>query len=153
MKLHLIRHAKAQSPLQQLDFDRPLSEKGKVQANSLAAFLLDKQLPDEVWVSSASRTLETLSYLESSHSFFEKKMMDELYLCSKDVYLKKLWSKKQNGDLLIVGHNFGISDIVNYFTGELIMMKTAEYICIDFGDFNLNESSKETGIIIERFIP
>ncbi len=153
MKLHLVRHANAKSSDGVLDFNRILSGKGKLQAKNLANYLVNKKLPNEVWCSSASRTIETLSYIEKSHIFSKKKEMGELYLCSKDVYLKELWQKKTSHDLLIVGHNFGISDLVNYFTGELIVMSTAEYICIDFGGLNLSESSKDTGTIIERFIP
>ena len=153
MKLHLIRHANAQFPKETLDIERFLSTKGQEEAKQLAVFLSGKNLPDEVWCSAAQRTKETLSYVEKQHSFSVKKELNELYLCSKDLYLKKLWGSDLNVDLLIVGHNFGISDLASYFTGELLLMETAEYICIDFGDLSLNESSKETGVIIDRFIP
>ncbi len=153
MKLHLIRHAKAKSPSEVTDFERNLSSKGKEQAEKLTHYLMGKKLPQEVWCSSAKRTVETLSFIELNHSFSVVRKMNELYLCSKDLYLKELWSTKIENDLLIIGHNFGISDLVNYFTGELVMMDTAEYICIDFGNLLINESSKDTGVIIDRFIP
>ena len=153
MKLYLIRHAKAKYPKEMLDIDRSLSEQGRVQAEKLANFLSNKTLPTDVWCSASQRTIETLTYIEKKHSFLLKKKMNELYLCTKDYFLKELWSGNQKDDLLIVGHNFGISDLVNYFTGELLLMDTAEYICIDFGELNLNESSKGTGTIVDRFIP
>jgi len=153
MKLHLIRHAKANYPKEMLDFDRSLSEKGRWQAEKLADYLSSKLLPSDVWCSAAQRAKETFSFIEKGHSFFNKRIVNELYLCPKDFFLKELWSLGQKEDLLIVGHNFGISDLVNYFTGELLLMDTGEYICIDFGELNLNESSKDTGTIIDRFIP
>ena len=153
MKLHLIRHAQAQFPEGGLDIERFLSDKGRGQARQLADFLSSKDLPNEVWCSAAQRTKETLSFIEKEHSFPVRIELNELYLCSKDLFLKKIWGSDLQKDLLIVGHNFGVSELVNYFTGELLLMDTAEYICIDFGDLSLNESSKETGVIVDRFIP
>ena len=67
--------------------------------------------------------------------------------------LEQLWNNTQESEILIVGHNFGISDLLNYYTGETILLGTCEYVCIDFGALKISESSKETGTISNQFRP
>lgn len=151
MKLHLIRHGKASHSIGELDFDRPLSEKGRSQAKALGEFLEDKLVNSEVWCSDAVRTNETLSIIKDHVSFVKINHRTGFYLAQKEILLTQIWNNASTNDIVIVGHNFGISDLLNYFTDELIMMQAGEYICIDFGELTLAESSKNTGTICEQF--
>ena len=74
-----------------------------------------------------------------------------MYLGPLSNYLKIIWGIESNEDILIVGHNLGISDLVSYFTEEFIEMQTAEYICIDFELDSWIETSKGLGTISVRF--
>jgi len=107
----------------------------------------------EVWCSEATRTRMTLEgikdvILPSSISY-----KADFYLCNKDTILEQLWNNSPESELLIVGHNFGISDLLNYLTGAEILLRTSEYVCIDFDQLKLSESSQETGEIITQFRP
>jgi phosphohistidine phosphatase len=155
MKLHLIRHAKTEqfSPTEK-DFDRQLMERGKNQGAELNNFLLNQELKNTlVFCSSAARTAETLSHIKenfnSEHCFHER----SFYLCSEKTYLDWLWKQNHNKDILIIGHNFGISDLANYFLDDTIEMKTAEYTCISFPSESWKETSRSTGSLVFRYRP
>lgn len=152
MKLHLVRHAKTLQPEpNERDFDRHLMEKGKRQAQALGSYLFKHHVFCDVWCSEANRTVETLEILKEKCQFKTISYFRELYLCPKETFLDKMWKDTSKEDLLIVGHNYGISDVASYFTDEYIDLRTGEYICIDFGDYGRNESSKGLGKTLDRW--
>ena len=151
MKLHLIRHGKAVKYNGKDDHSRTLSKKGVGQVERLTEYLGDTLNNVEAWSSSSARTIGTLKIPSNEIDFADEKIIDAFYLCNKEAYLDKIWGDSNDFDLVIVGHNFGISDLVNYFSDELVLMNTAEYICIDFNNLTLKESSKGTGIIVDRY--
>jgi len=155
MKIHLIRHAKTSpSTLYVNDFDRKLLPKGVVQANVLGSYLNTKGIkPLSTWCSSAIRTKETLSILQHVNSMGEISLLNDLYLCDREIYLKKIWELNHGKELMIIGHNDGISEFASYLTGESIAMRTSDYYCIEFESKTWNEVSIGTGRIIDHFHP
>lgn len=152
MKLHLIRHAKTlQATFNENDFNRRLMEKGISQAHALADYLKSKSISSEVWCSEAARTKETLVILNEKCHFKNVSYSKELYLCSKRTFLELLWQDSSDQDLIIIGHNFGISDLATYFLNEDLEMRTGEYICIDFENYARNETSSGLGQLIDRW--
>ena len=151
LRLHLLRHAKTEqfSPTGK-DFDRYLMKKGLRQREDLKQFF--KTIPDieHVWCSSAKRTRETLEVLEGLPA---PTFHDDLYLCSDKTMLKMLWESNADGDILIVGHNFGISDLVNYFCDSDIELRTGQYACISFDCDNWSETFRGTGTIDRLYRP
>ncbi len=151
LQLHLLRHAKTEqfSPTGK-DFDRFLMKKGLRQREDLKQFFKTVPNIEHVWCSSAKRTRETLEVLEGlpSPQFF-----DDLYLCSHKMMLKMLWESKLEGDILIVGHNFGISDLVNYFCDTDIELRTGQYACISFDCDSWAETFRGTGTIAQLYRP
>ena len=153
MKLHLIRHGKAENGSAETnDFNRKLTSKGIKQTTELGIYLT-KLNNTEVWCSDAIRTRETLDSLQKSCHFTDVKHFIDLYLCSKDDLLAHLWKRNSFDDLIIVGHNFGISDLLSYFTEERLEMRTSEYYCLDFGELASNETSQGTGTIVDQYRP
>jgi len=154
MKLHLIRHAKASGhSISGNDFDRELSEKGIRQATALGEFLKNEIGSCTVSCSNAARTRQTLDIIGKQNEFSDIKFYNELYLCSKETYLEHLWQYSGNNDLVIVGHNFGISEVASYLTNEIIEMRTSEYVCILFEDMTWRETSKGMGTKINQYRP
>ncbi|MBL1278754.1 MAG: histidine phosphatase family protein [Fluviicola sp.] len=151
MKLYLIRHAKAVSSSGELDVDRILASKGLEQSEALSVYLCGKLENTTVWCSEANRTRETFKIIAENSHFTDVLYRLDFYLCDKETMLEQLWKNSNEKDVLIVGHNFGISDLLNYFTDESISMRTGEYFCIDFGELSLKESSKSTGRIVDGF--
>lgn len=154
MKLHLLRHAKTdQHSASGKDYDRELLPKGKKQCLIMSEHLKHVHKIKEVWCSSAARTKETYKLINKETKLPDPKYFDDLYLCSKQVYLDKIWDNIDKGDLLIIGHNYGISDLASYLTDKHIELRTCGYICIEFETDNWNEISRGTGTIIDHFRP
>ncbi|MCR9171772.1 MAG: histidine phosphatase family protein [bacterium] len=151
LQLHLLRHAKTEqmSPTGR-DFDRPLMKKGLLQRDDLKHFFKSITNIDHVWCSSAQRTRETLEALEGLP---QPTFYDELYLCSHKDMLKMLWESKLDGNILIVGHNFGISDLVSYFCDSDIELRTGQYACITFDTNSWAETFGGTGTIAQLYRP
>lgn len=152
LRLHLLRHAKTeQFSSSGKDFDRPLMKKGRKQRDDLVRFFEHLEGIEKSYCSSAKRTRETIEPL--LHSHLPKPIYrDDLYLCSHKTMLELIWGNSQ-GDLLIVGHNFGISDLANYFTEEDLELRTGQYIRIVFDAESWMETSRGTGIIEESYRP
>jgi phosphohistidine phosphatase len=155
MKIHLIRHAKTDpTSLSGKDFDRKLLPKGIVQANVLAYYLLDHGVQPEItWCSDAVRTRETLSIIQRKIDPGKIVYSKDLYLADREVLLKKTWELKHGKELMIIGHNDGISSFASYLTDEQLIMKTGEYLCIEFTADLWQETSRGTGKIIANFRP
>jgi phosphohistidine phosphatase len=156
MKLHLIRHGKAErSSSSGRDFDRQLASKGTAQSELLGEYLRSKGISEkiEVWCSDAARTRETLAGVRAAIQFTNVSYHEELYLCAVKTFLKMLWSSDSDQDLIIVGHNFGISDLAEYFSNEAIEMKTGEYVEITFTLKERKATSQGIGSITDRYRP
>lgn len=158
MKLFILRHAKtAQNSLSGKDFDRDLKKKGYRQLELMRNFFDSNfnSLNFKVYCSSATRTRSTLNELQSVLKEDQTSFHDELYLPSLNNLLKFIWNQNdKNENILLIGHNNGLSDLCSYISGEDVLLPTCGLIVYDFPDFsNINEISKETGIEKNRFFP
>ena len=154
MRLHIIRHGKAEDlSLEKKDFDRDLSTEGVEQIKLLNNYFSSTLGVSSVWCSSANRTKQTYSGIKSLVEGAEIHFHEDFYLCKRDFLLSKIWSNTNKGDLLIIGHNFGISQLAAYLLDEPIELGTSEYISIDFDAENWEEISNGTGTIHDRFRP
>jgi phosphohistidine phosphatase len=155
MKIHLVRHAKTDpDSLSGKDFDRKLLSKGIAQANVLAFFFHENKIHlGFTYCSEAIRTTETLNILSFTNDLGKISFLKELYLADREVYLKLIWEQKHAKDLLIVGHNDGISSLASYLIEETCFLKTCGYVCIEFSANSWDEVSRGTGKLIEEFRP
>lgn len=155
MKLHLIRHAKTDpTSTTGKDFDRKLLTKGIIQANVLGCHLKEKLVrPFETFCSSAIRTKETLTILQSILDLGKIHLLDDLYLSDREMYLKTIWELKHVKDVLFIGHNDGISEFASYLLDEDLSMKTSGYLCIEFSAKSWEEVSQGTGKLLSEYRP
>ena len=147
MIVHLLRHAKTEVFSNTgKDFDRKLAPKGHQQCLKLKA-LLSKVMGEEtkIFSSSARRTRETARFIFDDQQ--EILFFDELYLAGKDNLMAFISNREEVKEILIIGHNFGISELASYYTGKQILLKTGGFVSIDFPDFSVNELSASIGII------
>ena len=154
MKLHLVRHGKAEKFSNSgKDFDRDLAQKGIKQSQMLGKHLQEKGLAEDIAIlcSSANRTVQTLESIRKHINFKNINYQNDLYLCGKDDLLNLLWGLNNNQDLLIIGHNFGISDFGQYFIDDFLELRTGEYICIEFDASNWKETSQGMGVIADLY--
>ena len=147
MIVHLLRHAKTEVFSNTgKDFDRKLAPKGHQQCLELKV-LLSKVMGEEtnIFSSSARRTRETAQFI-----FDEQKeilFFDELYLSGKNDLMTFISNREEAKEILMIGHNFGISELASYYAGKQILLKTGGFVSIDFPDFSVNELSASIGII------
>lgn len=108
--LVLLRHAKAE-PLQTIDHDRRLSERGRADAAAVREWLRAKGIrPDRVVVSTSARTRETWSLADPGGP--EPVFDDRVYEASTDDLREVL--AETSGDvttLVVVGHNPGVEQL------------------------------------------
>lgn len=159
-QLYTLRHAKTNqiSPTGR-DFDRELLPKGINQTQGLKHFFEENPFKNktEIWVSSAKRTRQTFEgikkALESFSTIESAQFFDDLYLVSDSGLLKKIWNHSSEHDLLIIGHNFGISDLASYFTEKDIELRTGEFIHLSFDCHHWKETSRGLATVSNRFRP
>ena len=145
MIVHLMRHAKTEMLSSTgRDFDRKLALKGHKQCTQLKEIIEGQHLDiSQIYCSSAQRTRETAKLI-----FGENKSMtfhDDLYLCEQSDLLQFVWNLDTATDIMLIGHNFGLSNLASYFLDEDIYLKTGAMLSIDFSFSKSSDLSKATG--------
>ena len=155
MKLHLLRHAKTEvSSSSGKDFDRELMTKGIIQANLMGQYLMNSDLNiRETYCSEAVRTSQTLSIISKFVVCGKISLQNDLYLADRETLLAIIWKIKHKGDLLIIGHNDGLSQLASYFADQYIHLKTCGYVCLEFRADSWKETSIGTGSVIADYRP
>jgi len=128
-KLYLIRHAKSDwDRNSQSDFLRPLNERGKRDAPKMANLIRQKgTLPDLMITSSATRAKSTARLMAHELNYNLEDILE-----TKKAYLPivsdlvSILNTVDNGKdcVYLFSHNPGISELVNYLSGEALFMKT-----------------------------
>ena len=132
-KIHLLRHAKTeQNSKSGRDFDRELRAKGIQQAKILGERLGNQIKGVTVICSSAKRTKQTFELIKGHISFEKINYLDNLYLASSDD-IENIIVRQQNTDdeILIIGHNFGISNFAGEAINTNVYLRTCEYLLIE----------------------
>ena len=154
MKIHILRHAKTNAEsFSGKDKDRKLSTKGikqtkcflKEKSNSITNVL--------VLCSDAERTKETLSLIDIKDNPFKKRHLEELYLASCSEIENIIREQKTEGDLFIIGHNFGLSDFVSKALFTDFYLKTCEYICLEVDIEKWKDYIEGAAVKIDSFRP
>jgi len=158
LRLFVLRHAKTeQRSLSGKDIDRDLKDKGLRQLELMRGFFDSNfnKLNLRVYCSNAKRTRSTLRGIEPIINVKKLTFHDELYLPSLKQLIKFLGNQSDKSeDILLIGHNFGLSELCTYVSGETTLLPTCGLVVYDFPEFsNINEISKETGIEKYRYFP
>ncbi len=124
-RLLIMRHAKTESPeIFRSDFVRNLTINGQDHAYAQGKFLsiLPFQ-PQLILVSPSNRTIQTLDNLlpASLWEDVEVKVQDNLYHANINTLLKTINEMDDSiDDLMIVGHNFGVLELVQHYSSGFI---------------------------------
>lgn len=155
LQLILLRHAKTdQQSLTGNDFDRKLLRRGINQGEELSEYFSKNKFPiEEVYISGAIRTRETFALFESSLEAPVTFFLDEIYLCDSRTLFQLISNRATASTILVVGHNYGISDFASYLSGQHIDLATGELVRLSFDISNWGELSRDQGKIIEVYRP
>ena len=117
------------------DWSRPLSPEGEKECHDVAKFIKDcHPLPSKIISSNARRTIETVKIL------LEKNKWDsvilnvdkELYLASANLLTEKIQSQSESiNDLIIVGHNPGLSELSSSLLKQSIYLPTSGCVSLN----------------------
>lgn len=135
-KLWILRHAKSDWGSPSLpDFERPLNKRGLANAPAMGAFLSEHGLPDLVLCSPARRARQTAERVSESMGYAVGRIQFEprIYEASPETLLDVI---EQVPDavqhLMLVGHNPGLTMLVNMLGGSLDNLPTCSVISFEF---------------------
>lgn len=127
--LLFMRHAQASWTEDTLsDHARALSKRGHKEADIVAKTLIARgYAPDIIWASTAQRTQETarrlIRIIEGPQVILK---VPEFYNSSAAQVLSHIQTAQEpNGNLMLLGHNPGWSELASHFTGRAENMPTA----------------------------
>lgn len=139
--LLLMRHAKAATPDDVLDHDRPLAPRGRRDAPRVGTWLAGRPLvPDAIWCSDATRTRETTDLVREGLASagadpVPARAMPELYDTSAHQVVHLLaQAPPEVGVLLVVGHEPTTSEVTAALTGRGVDFRTSTLATIDLPD-------------------
>ena len=133
--LLLLRHAKSSRDDPALrDFERPLNDRGKADAKRMGSFLGRQNIAVDFVVSSpAKRARRTTEIFLSAAKIANKATFDERIYEAAPPQLLRVVSEIEaaHNVALLIGHNPGFEELLEYFTGRFVRVPTAALACID----------------------
>lgn len=135
--IYFLRHAHALDSLRLKDVERPLDVRGKLDASRVANYVSQHlPVPDAFYVSHAIRAQQTAKYFKDAWE-----VDDEAFILTSSLYdfegekvkdfiynLPDEWES-----VLLVGHNHGITEAVNYFGDKTLEpLPTTGLVSIEF---------------------
>lgn len=128
-KLFLLRHAKSSwADATRADFDRPLNERGQHAAPLIGRYMRERKLrPDLIISSPAERARATAALVIKAAGIDTPLRYDERIYEATCARLFEIVSQIEDaaGEVLLVGHNFGLEELLERLTGEARHMATA----------------------------
>ncbi len=144
--LIIMRHGKALArTLKQTDLDRSLADKGRENASDMGKFIAMREgTPGLILASSAARTMETSRLVAAGVNYPAGQIVSDydLYLTSAEFILQRLKTlDDQVESCLVVGHNPGLTDLVNLLGVRLDNLPTGSAVCFRFDTASWNETA------------
>lgn len=148
--LYLMRHAKSSWDFASIaDRDRPLNDRGRRDAPFMAQQLLAREVPpmDLILASPAVRALSTATLVAREIEYDPTRIQveEQLYDTDRDAYLAVISRVKSSvEELLLVGHNYTITDVANYLSPVHVPeIPTAGIVCLRFDTMSWNRLPKD----------
>ena len=126
--LLILRHGKAAPDESGGDAARPLTARGKREAEQMGRLLLSENLvPDRILASQARRTRETASQAAAATHFSGAiDELPELYLAEPEAYITAVRQHAPDAQrVLLVGHNPGLEALALILTGDPVSLPPA----------------------------
>lgn len=136
--LIIVRHSKANWDYDELnDYNRPLTEIGKEKAVLIGKLIKEKQhdSPSLIITSSAKRAYSTALLIAQQVGYDSDNIdkHEDLYLAWSPDIIKKIYSLPGEVEsCIIVGHNPGLTDLINNLGVRLDYLPTASAVCFTF---------------------
>ena len=155
--LYIMRHAKSDwSGPQISDFERPINKRGTKNAMRIGEWMNENNhIPQKIISSPALRAKETIELVTEQISKFNLEDLtyeDELYLAGFTQLIEFINTYKDKvQSLMLVGHNPGIENLVNYLcsqSGNLdTAVTTANLFIFEYADNSFNPATDSCALI------
>jgi phosphohistidine phosphatase len=157
-RIHIIRHAKSSWAEEGMrDFDRPLNDRGERDAPIMAARLHEHiSSIDFIVASPAKRTSQTSQYFCSAFNYPVDKIHFEprIYEAPLEALIKTVNEIPDTAnEVLFIGHNFGVSYLVNYLTDQNVQMPTCAIASIELDIEQWSWVTRLSGRLVEYDYP
>ena len=147
--IFIVRHSKSSwKNINLSDYDRPLNKRGKKDAEIMSIELLKKNISIDFLLSSSSkRTIITSKYFIDKIKINKYEFFDSLYHASSDkIYSSIIELKNEFNKVMIVGHNPGLTNVINLLTNlSLYNLPTSGIVIIEFDIPYWNEIKPRLG--------
>ena len=155
--LYVMRHAKSDWSSPQIsDFERPINKRGTRNAMRIGGWMNENNhIPQKIISSPALRAKETIELVVAQITKFNHEdliFQDDLYL-AEFTQLIEIINTYQNDaqSLMLVGHNPGIENLVNYLcsqSGNLdTAVTTANLFIFEYADNSFNPATDSCALI------
>lgn len=147
--LFLLRHAKSSGANSALaDFDRPLNGRGKRAAEAIGRFMRKQEMsPDLVLSSPAVRARETIGIVIKATKLPAEVRYDQRIYEAGPLRLLEVISEieEKRSEVLVVGHNPGMEELLQLFTGRIERMATGTLAKIDLKTTKWSKAADHRG--------
>ncbi len=156
-RLYVLRHAKSSWDDPTLaDFDRPLNDRGKKTAPLMGKLMRERgYIPERIVASPAKRAAKTAKLARQGGEISAEIEFDRRIYEAGTRTLTKVISEIKNGasSALIVGHNYGMEDLIHDLTGQPEPMPTASLAVIDLDIDKWKDVGPGKGTLVEVLRP
>lgn len=149
--LYICRHAKSSWENSSLsDFERPLNERGLDSAPKMADFIASQpHKPTILIASTANRALHTAKIYAEKLNIPIQEEQDLYHIDYMELFHFVCALPKKLDSVAIVGHNPGLTNIVNYLSNaDIYNVSTAGIVAIAFDVDDWSEISGGTGELL-----
>jgi phosphohistidine phosphatase len=154
--LLLLRHAKSSWEDASLsDFERPLNKRGSRAAPRIGQFMRERQLrPDLVLCSPAQRARDTASLaLEAGGIETLLRYEARIYEADVPTLLEIIRGiEEAHSEVMLVGHNPGLEELLGFLTGENRHMRTATLARIVLNSEKWSDAGERDSGRLELFV-
>ena len=126
--LLMMRHAKSDMDGKVEDRQRPLSKRGKKNAERMGELLKDEKItPDLILASNANRARQTAELvIEAMKYMGDRCYLNRLYMAEAEAYAQEIVCLHDDvNSLLIIGHNPALESLLQLLTGKVESLPTA----------------------------
>lgn len=136
-QLIILRHGKAeQDTMAKDDYDRVLTERGRRNAEAMGHYIHKRSgSPDLILASSAGRAHETAILAAQGLGYPEERIQaDQNLYFAPAAWILNTLSKLSDrvNSCLYIGHNPGVTDLINDLGVRLDNLPTASAVCFEF---------------------
>lgn len=147
-QLIIFRHGKAeQDTMAKDDYDRILTERGRRNASEMGVFVFKKSGTPELIISSAAKRAHETALLAAKGLEYpqENIQTDQSLYFAPARWIMNVISKLPNdiNSCVFVGHNPGVTDLINMLGVNLDNLPTASTACFEFNVDSWSEISIE----------